>query len=318
MRRLMTIGRRGVTALPVLLGVTLITFFILDSLPGSAARQLLGVNATEEQVLELERSMGLDQSATERYLGWLSRVLRGDLGVSLASQQPVGALVTERLPVSALLISYALLLSIGGAVMLALLAARRPGGLADRAVMMFCMVGISSANYVVALVLVLVVSVQLNLLPSIGFHPISDGILGSLRSLTLPAVAIAFPLSSLYARFLRGDLVEQMQREDYVLTAMAKGLTPGSILVRHAFRNSVFGLLTLIGLNFSALVGGTVIIEQIFALPGLGQLLVSSINFRDFAVVQAVTIVIAFAAVLATLAVDIIQAILDPRVRHAI
>lgn len=311
------ISRRLLTALPVLFGVTLITFFVLDVLPGNAARQLLGVNATEEQVAQLEGELGLNRPAPERYAAWIWQLVKGDMGVSIASRQPVSQLIAERLPVSLQLIAYTFALSLVCAVSLALLAARRPGGLSDRAVMLVSMAGLSIANYILALLLVLVFAVNLQVFPSIGFTPLRDGLLSSLRSLTLPAIAIAVPLTCLYTRFLRGDLVEQLTREDYVLTAISKGVGQWRVLIHHVFRNSIFGLLTVVGLNFSVLISGTVIIEQIFAIPGLGQLLLQAINTRDVAVVQAVTLLVACSTVLANLLVDLMYTVLDPRVRYA-
>jgi peptide/nickel transport system permease protein len=170
---------------------------------------------------------------------------------------------------------------------------------------------------VLGLLLALVFSVQLSLFPSMGFVPFGQSAVGNLRSLTLPALAIALPLFGLYTRFLRGDLLEQMRGEAYIVTASAKGLTRSAIIVRHALRNSLFGLLTIVGVNLGSLIGGTVIIERIFALPGLGQLLLQAINTRDVVVVQAVVLSLAVVTVLASLTVDLLYAVLDPRVRYA-
>ncbi len=285
-------------AAPVLLLVTLLTFVILYVLPGNAARQLLGIDATEDQVAQFERELGLDRSPTERYLVWLKRALKGDFGVSIAGRQPVRQLLAERMPVSLELIAYAMILSLGFAIPAALLAARNPSGMADQVVMIFSMVGLSMANYVVAILLVLVFSVKLGLLPSMGYVPLRDGVVGNIRSLTLPAVAMAIPLFCLYTRFLRGDMLEKIQHEEYVCTAIAKGLGPWTVLIRHVLRNSIVGLLTLVGMNVSVLIGGSVIIEQIFAVPGIGQLLLHAIGNRDVQVVQAITVVIAASALL--------------------
>jgi len=309
-------AHRGLVAIPVLFGVTLLTFFVLDLLPGSAARQLLGADATPEQVAALEVRLGLNRPARERYLHWLTGAVTGDLGKSIASNQPVTALVAERLPVTVELVALAFALSLALSVPAALFAAHRPNRLVDRLTMLLSMGGLSMPSYVLAPVLVLIFSVNLTLFPSIGFKPPSAGVLENLHSLVLPTVAIALPLLCFYTRFLRGDVVEQMNGEDYVVTAVAKGIGPWRVLVRHALRNSLFGLLTLVGLNFGALIGGTVIVERIFALPGLGQLLLQAINTRDAPIVQAIVLLLAVVTVLANLCVDLLYAALDPRIRY--
>jgi peptide/nickel transport system permease protein len=218
--------------------------------------------------------------------------------------------------VTAELVVLAFALSLGFAAPAALLAAYRPHRLADRITLLVSIGGLSMPSYVLAPLLVLVFSVNLAWFPSFGFKPLEAGVFANLQSLALPAVAIGLPLLCFYTRFLRGDLVEQIYREDYVLTAVAKGIGPWRVLVRHALRNSLFGLLTLVGLNFGALIGGTVIVEQIFALPGIGQLLLQAINTRDAPVVQAIVMLVAVTTVLANLCVDLLYAVLDPRIRY--
>lgn len=307
--------RRLVTAIPVLWGVTALTFVVLNVLPGNAARQLLGAEATPEQVQQLTAELGLDKPLLTRYVDWLAGVLTGDLGRSLASGQAVTEIFGERLPVTLELAFYALGVSLVLTIPVALLATRRPGGIADRVSMAVSMTGLSVANYVLALLLVIVFAVRFPVFPAIGYVPLEQGIVENLRSLTLPAVAIGFPLFCFYTRLLRGDLLEQM-REDYVVTARAKGVGTWRVLLRHALRNSLFGLLTIVGLNLGHLVGGTVISEQIFALPGLGQELVQAINNRDVVVVQAIVLFMAAAVVLVNLLTDILYAVLDPRIRY--
>jgi peptide/nickel transport system permease protein len=307
--------RRLVTAIPVLWGVTALTFAVMNVLPGNAARQLLGAEATPEQVQQLTVQLGLDKPLLTRYWDWLTGVLTGDLGRSLASGQPVTAIFAERLPVTLELAFYALGISLVLTMPVALLATRRPGGLADRLSMAASMVGLSVANYVLALLLVIVFAVYIPVFPAIGFVPLEQSILENIRSLTLPAIAIGFPLFCFYTRLLRGDILDQM-REDYVVTARAKGISTWQVLIRHALRNSLFGLLTIVGLNLGHLVGGTVISEQIFALPGLGQELIQAINNRDIIVVQAIVLFMAAAVVLVNLLTDILYAVLDPRIRY--
>jgi peptide/nickel transport system permease protein len=308
-------ARRLLIAVPVLWGVSALTYIVMSVLPGNAAQQLLGVQATPAQVHQLELQLGLDKPAWVRYGDWLGGVLTGNLGRSLASGQPVTGIIGQRLPVTLELVLYALVLSVALAVPVALLAARRPGGLADRLSMAISMAGLSVANYVLALVLVIVLAVYLPIFPAIGFVPPAESIGANLRSLTLPALAIGLPLACFYTRLLRADIADQMQ-EDYVVTARAKGVGPWQVLVRHALRNSLFGLLTIVGLNLGTLIGATVIIEQIFSLPGIGQGFIQAIDNRDVPLIEAIVLVLATAVVLANLLTDILYAVLDPRIRY--
>jgi peptide/nickel transport system permease protein len=310
------VGRRLLMAVPIILGVSILTFWVLDLIPGNAAQQLLGPEATPEQLRALELELGLDRPAVLRYLDWLGGAVTGDLGTSLVNGQSVTGQIAERMAVTAELVALAFVVSLGLAVPVALLAAYRPNRLFDRVSMLVSITGLSVANYVLALLLVLVFAVELSWFPAIGFVPLTDGVAGNLHSLALPAAAIAFPLFCFYTRFLRGDLVDQLQGEDYITTARAKGIGPGQVLLRHAFRNSAFGLITVVGLNLGTLLGGTVIVEQIFALPGMGQLMLQAINTRDATVVQGCVVVFAVVAVLANLAADLLYAVLDPRIRY--
>jgi len=310
------VGKRLLMAIPITLGVSILTFWVLNLVPGSAAQQLLGVEATEEQVRALEREMGLDRPAWIRYLDWLGGAVTGDLGKSFVSDQQVTSLLGERLVVTFELVILAMVGSLVLAVPVALLAAYRPNRLFDRLSMIVSVSGLSVANYVLALILVLIFAVQLGWFPAIGYVPFAEDPVENLRTLALPAAAIAFPLFCFYTRFLRGDLVDQLLGQDYITTAQAKGVGPWRVLIRHAFRNSSFGLITVVGLNLSTLIGATVIIEQIFAIPGLGQLMVQAINTRDMMVVQACVIVFAVVTVVANLVTDLLYAVLDPRIRY--
>ncbi|WP_236792633.1 ABC transporter permease [Amycolatopsis sp. GM8] len=310
------IGRRLLMAIPIVLGVSILTFAVLSLIPGNAAQLLLGPEATPQQIDALNHQMGLDQPAVLRYLNWLAGAVQGDLGNSLVSGQPVTGELGARLAVSGELVGLAFVISLGLAIPVALLAAYKPNKLLDRVSMLVSITGLSVANYVFALLLVLLFAVRLTVFPAIGYVPVSQGLGENLRSLFLPALAIAFPLFCFYTRFLRSDLVDQLQGEDYITTARAKGIGPWQVLLRHAFRNSSFGLITVVGLNLGTLIGATVIIEQIFALPGIGQLLLQAINTRDYVVVQACVVVFAIVAVLANLVTDLLYAVLDPRIRY--
>jgi peptide/nickel transport system permease protein len=310
------IGKRLLAAIPVLWGVTLLTFLVVSVMPGDAAQQLLGADATPAQVRELRAKLDLDEPMVERYVDWLGGAVTGDLGRSLASDQPVSDTLGERLPVSFELIGFAFLLSVGLTLPVAVLAARKPGGIVDRISMVVSMGGLSVAPYVLALLLVYVFAVQLAWLPAIGYTPPGESVTENIRSLLLPAISIGFPLFCFYTRLLRADILEQMQGEDYVVTARAKGVGQWRVLLRHALPNSLFGLLTIVALNLGTLIGATVIIEQIFSLPGIGQTLLQAINNRDVVLIQAIVLVLATVVVIANLIADLLYAVLDPRIRY--
>jgi peptide/nickel transport system permease protein len=310
------VGKRLLAAIPVLWGVTLLTFAVMNVLPGDAAQELLGANATPAQVHALDIKLHLNEPFWVRYGHWLGGVLTGHLGTSIQSGQTVTSTLAQRLPLSIELLAYVFILTIVVAVPLAVLAARKPGGVLDRLSMLLSMGGLSIAPFVLALLLILVFAVILRMFPAIGYVSPGQSIGGNIRSLTLPALSIGFPVACVYTRLLRADIVEQMQGEDYVITARAKGVSPWQVLTRHALRNSLFGLITLIGLNLGTLVGALVIIEPIFSLPGIGQVLLQAINSRDIPVVEAVVLVFALIVVLANLFTDLLYAVLDPRIRY--
>jgi peptide/nickel transport system permease protein len=310
------IGRRLLIAIPVLWGVTFLTFVVVNHLPGNAAQQLLGINATPQELHQLSVKLGLDKPLLTRYWEWLHGLLTGSLGHSLASGQSVTSILASDLPVTFELIAFAFLIALLIAVPVALLAARRPNGIFDRVSMVLTMAGLSIANYILALVLVYVFAVRLNWLPALGWVPPDRGFADNIKYLTLPAVSIAVGLLCFYARLLRADLVSQLRGEDYVTTARAKGAGPWRVLLRHTMRNSVFGLITAVALNLGTLLGVTVIIEEIFGLPGIGHELLSAINSRDVPVIEGAVLVFALIVVIANLIADLLYAALDPRVKY--
>jgi peptide/nickel transport system permease protein len=309
-------GRRLLAAIPVLWGVTFLTYVVMNLLPGDAAQELLGANATPAQVHQLQIELHLNEPFWVRYGGWLGGLLHGNLGTSLASRENVTSILGQRLPVTAELLIYAFAGSIVFAVGLAVLAARKPNGIADRISMVVSMTGLSVAPYVLALVLIYIFAVRLQWFPAIGYTSLTQNPGANIRSLTLPAIAIGFPLFSVYTRLLRADIVEQMQREDYIVTARAKGVPPWRVLIRHALPNSLFGLITLVALNLGTLVGAAAIIEPIFSLPGVGAILIQSITDHDVPVVEGIVVVFAVVVVLAGLLADLLYATLDPRIRY--
>ena len=309
-------GRRLLAAIPVLWGVTFLTYVVMNLLPGDAAQELLGANATPAEVHQLEIQLHLNEPFWVRYGNWLDGALHGNLGTSLTNGENVSTILGARLPVTAELLAYAFIGSVVLAIGVAILAARKPNGIADRLSMVVSMTGLSVAPYVLALVLIYIFAVRVQWFPAIGYTSLSADPVQNIRSLTLPAAALGFALFSVYTRLLRADIVEQMQREDYIVTARAKGVPPWRILLRHALPNSMFGLLTLIGLNLGALIGAVAIIEPIFSLPGVGAILVQSINNHDVPVVEGIVVVFAVVVVVANLLCDVLYTALDPRIRY--
>jgi peptide/nickel transport system permease protein len=307
-------GRRLLSAIPVIWGVTLLTFITLSALPGDAASALLGINATPAELRAFRIKLHLNEPFWTRYGHWLGGAVTGNLGNSFSGGQSVTSIIAQRLPVTLELVIYALIITLVVSVPVAVLCARRPRGIVDRLSMVLSMASISIAPFVLALLLVIVFAVDTSIFPAIFSG--APGLAGNLHDYTLPSIILALPLIGFYTRFLRGDLLEQMQSEDYVVTARAKGLSEWRILTRHALRNSFIGLLTIIGLNLATLIGATVIVEQIFSLPGIGYELLQAISNRNVPVVEGIVLVFGIAVVLANLVTDLLYSVLDPRIRH--
>lgn len=309
------VGRRLLSAIPVLLGVTFLTFGVMNLLPGNAAQLILGINATPQQIAQEDHKLGLDHPFWTRYWNWLDGLLHGNLGTALTNNQSVNSDLAQRLPTTFELLAYALIVSLALGILVAVLAARRPNGIADRISLAVSMLGLSVAPYVLALILIYAFSVRVQWFPaisnSLGSTPVSH-----IKALTLPALSIGFPLFAVYTRLLRADIVEQMQREDYIVTAKAKGVKPWRILIRHATRNSLFTLITLVGLNLGTLIGAVAIIEPLFSLPGIGADLIDAIQIHDVPLIEGIVVVFAVVTVLGNLLADLLYATLDPRIRY--
>lgn len=307
--------KRVLMAIPVLWGVTFLTFLIMNALPGDAASALLGANATPAEVHALAAKLHLNEPFWVRYWHWLTGAVQGNLGNSLANQHSVVSIITSRLPVTLELIAYAFVMAIVIAVPVATLTASKPGGIIDRISMLLAMLGLSMANFILALLLILILAVKSHVFPAVGWVAPDVSIGGNLRALTLPAASIGVPLACFYTRLLRADIIEQLDSQDYVVTARAKGLSKWRVLIRHALRNSLFGLITLIGLNLGTLIGVTVVIEQIFAIPGIGNALLTAINQQDVPVIEGAVLFFAVAVVVCNLVADMLNNFLDPRIR---
>jgi peptide/nickel transport system permease protein len=309
------VGGRLLHLVPVLLAVTLLTFLIAALLPGDLAVAMLGDQATPDKVAALRHDMGLDQPIWWRYLHWLAGVVQGDLGRSFRTGETVIGAVAGRLPVSLelMLLAEACGLAIG--VPLAIVCALRPGGMLDRLMTGSAFGMLSVPVYLWAIMLIYLFAVRLRVLPATGWVPFDEDPAGNVRSLVLPAVALALGEWPVLMRVLRSDMIATLQ-EDYIAMAKAKGLRPSRILLVHALKPSSLTLVTVSGINIGRLIGGALVVETIFALPGIGRLLVGAIYARDFVVLQGVVLVVAAGFVLINFAVDILYAALDPRIRH--
>ena len=309
------IVRRLLASIPVILLVGVMTFSILHIAPGDPAIRTAGEEATPEDVEEMRVALGFDKPFIVQFGRWAGRLLKGDLGTSIFSQHSIASLMKPRLQPTLSLAFLAITLSIAIGVPIGVLAAWKVGTLIDRGVMLFAVLGFSIPVFWLGFLFIWAFAVQIHLFPAVGFVPITDGVFPFLRSLTLPALSNAIPFSALVARMTRSTMVEVM-KEDYIRTARAKGLSEAVVNIRHGLRNASIPIITVVGLVFAALVGGAVVTETVFAIPGLGRLLVDGVVRRDFPIVQAMLMVVAVAYVFVNLLVDIAYAYLDPRIRY--
>ena len=297
-----------------LVGASGVIFLCLEIVPGDPALYMLGLNAQEDTLAALRAELGLDMGPLARYWAWVSGMVVGDFGISYTYRTPVAEMVAERLKVSLPLAVYALTLSTAIAFPAGIWAASRRGRGADIAVMGVTQLGVAIPNFWFAMLMVLVFAIQLRWFNAGGFAGWEAGVGPALKSLTLPAIALALPQASILARVMRSALLESLN-EDYVRTARAKGLSRGQALWRHALRNALIPVLTIIGLQFAFLMAGAIIIENVFYLPGLGRLVFQAISARDLIVVESVVMLLVFAVVVVNFLVDIAYAIVDPRLR---
>ncbi|MFF2846288.1 ABC transporter permease [Streptomyces sp. NPDC058001] len=313
----LSVVRRVGRSLLVVLLVTMAVTLLLSLAPGSVAEVVLGPSSTPESVAAMESKLGLDQPLWAQYGDWLAGAVRGDLGESPVTGQPVATAIVERLPVTLELAALALVLALAVAVLLAVASAGRPGSPADRAINALSSVFLSVPAFIAGPVLIYFFAVKAGWFPVTGWARVSEQGLGAnLRAAALPVVAIALTEVASFHRLLRTDLVGTL-REDYVEAARAKGLGRGYVMVRHALRPSSFSLVTLAGLSLGRLIGGTVIVESLFGLPGLGQLMAASITQRDLVTVQGTVVFIAVVYVVVNMLVDLSYQLIDPRVRKA-
>ena len=307
--------RRLLASIPVVILVGVMTFSILHIAPGDPAVLMAGEEATPADVEAMRVALGFDKPFIVQFGKWAGRLLQGDLGTSIFSQHTIVSLMKPRIEPTLSLAIIAISLSIIIGVPMGVLAAWNQGSFVDRGVMVFAVLGFSIPVFWLGFLFIWAFAVKIHLFPAVGFVSITDGVFPFLRSLTLPALANAIPFSALVARMTRSTMVEVMQ-EDYIRTARAKGLTEAVVNVRHGLRNAAIPIVTVVGLVFAGLVGGAVVTETVFAIPGLGRLLVDGVVRRDYPIVQAMLMVVAVSYVFVNLAVDITYAFLDPRIRY--
>jgi peptide/nickel transport system permease protein len=310
------VGRRLLYLLGVLFAVSALSFLLLKLLPGDPAINILGPSATPQAVAQIHHRLGLDQPLVAQYARFVRHAVTGNLGQSYQNNQSTAAALKQRLPVTLELLFLSQLLAVAVAVPAGIMAARRPNGWFDRVSTSLSFGFLALPNFIVGVVLVLLFAVTWHLFPATNFTPLTRNPLQNLRSLTLPSVTLALAEMATYLRLLRADMIATLQ-EDYITMAKAKGMPPRHILLRHALRPSSFSLLTVAGLNFGRLIGGTFIVEFIFQLPGVGDLTLRSIYNRDYLVVQGCVLVIAVGYVVANFVVDMLYTMVDPRIRHA-
>lgn len=308
--------RRFLALVATLAGAALVIFLMLEILPGDPAAVTLGLNAAPEALAALRAEMGLDQPVPVRFLTWVGGLLTGDLGLSYTYRVPVAQLIGERMAVTLPLAFMAIGLATLIGVPLGILAASRHGRPEDAAVMVFAQLGLAVPNFWFGLLLVLAFAIGLGWLPAGGFPGWAAGPGVALKALLMPALALALPQAAILARVTRSAMLDTLQ-EDFVRTARAKGLTEPVTMLRHALRNALIPVVTIMGLQFSVLIAGAIIIENVFALPGLGRLVFQSITQHDIIVVKDLVMLFAGLAIIVNFAVELLYGLIDPRLREA-
>lgn len=310
------IAKRFIAMIPVLLLVSIIVFTLIRLIPGDPAVAMLGEEATPQMIASLRAEFGLDQPIPVQYAIWLGRVLRGDLGQSTRARQPVTQAIVERLPATIELTILSLLISLSLAIPIGIISATQRNSKMDLLSTTLALMGVSMPNFFLALLLSFVLSLNLRWLPNIGYVPITQNLRENLTDMIMPAITLSAATLAIVARLTRSSLLEVLNLE-YIRTARAKGLGERLVIIRHALKNSMIPVVTIVGLQVGALLGGAVITESIFVLPGVGKLAVDAIFSRDFPVIQGVVLFFGVVFLGVNLLVDVLYAFLDPRIHYA-
>lgn len=306
--------KRLLSLIPVLLVVTITIFLIIHITPGDPAATILGLEATEEQMEALNEELGLNRPITEQYISWVGDLLKGDLGDSIFMHQPVTQAIAEHMGPTISLAILAQIIALVLAIPFGVIAAYKRGSIVDVSLMGMSLFGMAIPSFLLGLLLMLVVGVQLQWLPVAGYEPLENGIWAHFQYLILPGISLGAIQAALITRMTRASMLEVLNL-NYVKTARSKGLKEFSVLLKHAFRNAFLPILTVIGQTFGTLITGAVVVESIFNIPGLGQLIMNSIERRDFAVIQGVVFVATLMYVSINLIIDLLYGVIDPRVR---
>ncbi|MEX1034952.1 MAG: ABC transporter permease [Sneathiella sp.] len=308
------IAKRVLTLIVTLIGASMVIFLVMEILPGDPALVILGVDASDSAVATLTKELGLDRPPLERYLSWITGLLQGELGNSYAYKVPVWELVQGALLITLPLAVMSIILSITLALVIGLYAAANHNKAGDVTLMGISQLGISIPNFWLAILLIILFAIELRWLPAGGFPGWDEGIVKCLKALLLPSLALATVVGAILARITRSSVLEVF-REDYVRTARAKGLSQRATLWRHVLRNALIPVLTVTGIQFAALLTGTVVVENVFHIPGLGSLVLKAINNRDTIVVENVVLLLATMVITVNFLVDILYAVIDPRLK---
>lgn len=309
------IVRRVLATIPVMAVVALFVFSLLYIAPGDPAAVIAGDQATPDDVERIRASLGLDRPYLVRFADWLWDIMRGDLGTSIFTNLPVSTMIAQRIEPTLSLMVVTIVLSVSIAVPMGVLAAWKQGTHADRAVMAFAVLGFSVPVFVVGYLLAYVFALELDWLPVQGYTPLSQGFFPWLENLILPAIALGTVYIALIARITRATMLEVLS-QDYIRTARAKGVGQRAILFLHALKNAAVPIVTVIGIGIALLIGGAVVTESVFAIPGLGRLTVDAILRRDYPVIQGVVLLFSFVYVLVNLVIDLMYTLFDPRIRY--
>ena len=305
--------KRILSLIPVFFIVSVAIFMIVHLTPGKPAATILGMDASQEAIDDLNQRLGLNDPIPTQYFRWASRALRGDLGDSYFMNDTVGESILSHLPPTLSLAIFAQFLSIMIAIPIGILAAYRSGTGLDRILMTTSLVGLAVPSFVLSLLLALVLGVWLRLLPIAGYQPLSAGFGTHLKFLAMPALALGIGQAAYLARMTRTAMIQALEAKS-ILTARSKGLPERKIVFKHAFKNSLLPIVTVIGQSFGSLVAGAVVVETVFAIPGLGQLMINSVTRRDFAMIQGIVLVVSVSYVILNLLVDLLYGVIDPRI----
>jgi len=308
-------AKRMVQAVPVILVVMTIVFFMVHLIPGNPAYVILGAQASAEQVKVLEKQLGLDKPIYLQYVEWMGKALRGDLGYSVITNKPIAEELRVRFPITLSLVVYALVIAVVVSYPLGIMAAVSRGSVKEYLVLLFSLFGLSIPVFWSSLILLLIFGVWFEIFKVVGFVSVYENFWAGLKYLTLPAISLGTALAAINTRQIRSNMLDVLS-SDYIVTAYAKGLSESSILMKHALKNAVIPSLTILGVQFGTLLGGTVLLEVVFTIPGMGRWIVYSIFSRDYPVVQACALVIAAAVVFANLGVDLLYGFIDPKIKY--